>query len=761
MQKALTGALTLSALISLPMQSMAQTEATAGKKLQLEEVLVTAQKRMQSLADVPVSVTAFDGDKLKKAGIENLSDLSDYTPNFKMVEGGLLPNVYMRGVGSGSNQGFELSVGIFSDGVHLGRPHQTRGAFMDLERVEVLRGPQSILFGKNAIAGALSLISAKPGDELESYFSGMTGGPDDIQEFSAMVSLPISDSFGVRAAFRSRDEDGYMYNENPALDRDEPGVEEFSGRITFGWDPTEAIKSSLKVEKTNRVQRGRQFETSHASALTGCSGENVTLDGIKNTDTEEFAEIDNYNVTLNVDVESAAGTFTSVTAASGFDSEDLFDGDSSSFNTVPLLGMEEYDQLSQEFRFTSPGGEFMDYIFGAFYQSSEMVFDESTPLVVRNGALADAGRDPLGCMINMQTNVSADLDKNFYMNSDAWSGFVQLTFNWSETLRTTLGLRYVREEKEGFRELFLYQSGTRNNVDPVTGAVLSALNIEAHELHRIRDVGVTLPSLNVQWNATPDVMTYFTATQGAKSGSFDARNNNASEGPGGGGTNFEFEDELATAYELGAKMALADGAAELNFAIYHVKYEEMQVSVFDGVAGFVVSNAGSALTQGVEVDSRWLLSESFMLTGSLAYLDFEWLDYREGPCVATDDEDICDLTGKQNQQTPKWSASLSGTYSVPLSSSVMLDFTADVSYKDRHFTSGDLDPRGIQDAYTKVNARLAVGEINGRWSLALVGKNLSDEMTVGIGSPTVLDVGGFRGTLEPLRSYYLEGRVQF
>ena len=134
MQKALTGALTLSALISLPMQSMAQTEATAGKKLQLEEVLVTAQKRMQSLADVPVSVTAFDGDKLKKAGIENLSDLSDYTPNFKMVEGGLLPNVYMRGVGSGSNQGFELSVGIFSDGVHLGRPHQTRGAFMDLER---------------------------------------------------------------------------------------------------------------------------------------------------------------------------------------------------------------------------------------------------------------------------------------------------------------------------------------------------------------------------------------------------------------------------------------------------------------------------------------------------------------------------------------------------------------------------------------------------------------------------------------------------
>jgi outer membrane receptor protein involved in Fe transport len=367
----------------------------------------------------------------------------------------------------------------------------------------------------------------------------------------------------------------------------------------------------------------------------------------------------------------------------------------------------------------------------------------------------------LGCLINTQTNVAADLDKDFYMDSMAWSGFVQLTFNWTDTLRTTLGVRYVREEKEGFRELFLYQSGTKNNVDPATGAVLAALNIEEHQLARVRDVGVTLPSLNVQWDATPDIMTYFTATQGAKSGSFDARNNNANEGPGGGGANFEFEDELATAYELGAKLSLADGAAELNLALYHVKYQDMQVSVFDGVAGFVVSNAGSALTQGVELDSRWLLSEWFMVSGSLAYLDFEWLSYKEGPCVATDEEDICDLSGKENQQTPKWTSAISATFSYPLSSDVMLDLTADASYKDAHFTSGDLDPRGLQDAYTKINARLAVGEVNGRWSLALVGKNLSDEMTIGIGSPTVLDVGGYRGTLEPLRAYYLEGRVQF
>lgn len=737
------------------------SQSSGERQLQLEEVLVTAQKRTESLSDVPVSVTALSGDKLKESGIENLSDLSQYTPNFKLVEGGLIPNVYMRGVGSGSNQGFELSVGIFSDGVHLGRPHQTRGAFMDLERVEVLRGPQSILFGKNAVAGALSLISAKPGDEFEAEVSGALGRPDDTSEYFGMVSIPLTDTLGVRIAGRKRDEDGYLVNENPAVPRDEPGVEEWSGRVTLGWQPTERIDSSLKLERTNRVQRGRTFETTHGSALTDCTGENVVLDGVKNTDTEEFAEIDSYNATANVDVFLDAGTLTFVTAATGFDSEDLFDADSSSLDTAPLLGVEEYDQLSQEIRFVSPAGGFIDYIGGVFYQKSDLTFDESTTLNVRNGAIADAGRDPLGCAINTQTNITTDLDKDFFIDSEAWSAFVQATVNWTGWLRTTVGLRFVKEDKRGFRQLFVFDQGTRNPEDPATLAVLDALNIEPHTLAGERDVENVLPSVNIQWDVTENIMTYFTATRGAKSGSFDARNNNDNMDPSGGGTNFEFEDEKADALELGTKMRLLDGAAEINIAAYDVEYEDLQVSVFDGVAGFVVTNAGTAQTRGVEVDGRWLMTEWFMLGGALAYLDFEWLDYKEGPCPATDEEDICDLTGRENQQTPEWEASLSGTFTFPLPGNLILGFTTDVSYKDEHFTSGDLDPRGIQSAWTKVNARLGLTNEFGSWSLAVVGKNLTDERTIGIGAPTVLDIGGYRATIEPHRAYFVEGRMRF
>ena len=133
------------------MLTAAGLATTVNAKPVLEEVVVTAQKRAESLSDVPVSVSAVSGEKLNKAGISNMADLSEYTPNFKLVPGGLIPNVYMRGVGSGSNQGFELSVGIFADGIHLGRPHQTRAAFMDIERVEVLRGPQSICSGKTPL----------------------------------------------------------------------------------------------------------------------------------------------------------------------------------------------------------------------------------------------------------------------------------------------------------------------------------------------------------------------------------------------------------------------------------------------------------------------------------------------------------------------------------------------------------------------------------------------------------------------------------
>ena len=754
--------------IELPEEN-ATTRARPRRGPVLEEIVVTAQKREQTLADVPISVSAIGGEKLKDAGIENLSDLSEYAPNFKLVEGGLVPLIYMRGVGSGSNQGFEMSVGMYSDGIHLGRPHQTLQAFLDAERVEVLKGPQSILFGKNAIAGALNITSAKP----EEVFGGEVGlswfEPFEQGEFSGHLTGPLGDAVNARLAFRLRDDGGYVKNlTQNRLDR---ALEEQAVRGSFALSPGDRFDLDIKLEHSRRDQHGRTYQVIDRGILNESAGTTVGLDDIRDTDGTELTLLDASSLTVNASIPFGGHELELVSGYGFYDQLDRFDADSSRIDTILLIGAEEYSQFSQEIRWISPLGETFEYIAGAFYQQSDQVFDEFGALNVRSGTVAAVGAPPetldllaQGGEANLVVVTSADLVRKFTTDNRAWSAFGQVTWNLAPAWRSTLGLRYVLERKSGFRKLDAYQPGTEEPVDPATAEALSQLLIEAHELSGKRESGVLLPMINLQHDLTEGIMLYGSWTRGAKSGGYDARNNNANEGPNGGGSNFEYDDEIADAWELGSKMRLAGGAAELNTALYHVSYDEMQVSVFDGVAGFTVTNAGSARVMGAEADGRWLLTENLMLTGSLALLDFEWQRYVDGPChfgKEGNENGTCDLSGQENQQTPDWSASLSATYTGSAFRGLDWNLTADVNYRDDHFTSGDLDPRGLQEATVKYNMRLGLGPADGRWSVALVGKNLSDELTTGIGAPVPLDTGGYMITSERPRTYGLTLRYGF
>jgi len=743
-------------LPTIPVPGTAAAAGESGRRAPavLEEIVVTAQKRSQSLSDVPISVTALAGEKLQDAGIESLNDLSDYTPNFKMVDTALVPNVYMRGVGSGSNQGFELSVGIFSDGIHLGRPLQGLAAFLDVERVEVLRGPQSILFGKNAIAGALSILSATPTESWESSFDGYYEATEGDREFTGMISGPFSDDLGARLAVRHRDESGDL--DNAVQRRSEPALDELAGRLTFDWTPADWLDTRLKLEAVQRESGGRRFQTIDPGSVSGCTGENTVLDSTRATSRPEGAGIDLYNGTLTASIPLAGGELTLVTGANAYESLDALDADMSATDSVFLVGEETYHQLSQELRFTSPGGEFIDYIVGAFYQQSDLRFDELAALTTHVGTLRDTGV----CATNLVEGPRADMVRDFDLEGRAISLFAQTTFNLSDRLRSTLGLRYVDETKTGRRELNLYQPGTQMPVDPATAAVFDSLNVNPHVLAGERKAALLLPSVNLQYDAGDAHMLYASYSRGAKSGSFDARNNNDQTGPTGGATNFEYQDELADAFEVGDKMRLGD-TADLNLAVYHTQYADMQVSVFDGSVGFVVTNAGEARVQGVELDGRWRPGDALLLTGSAALLDFEWLRYEHGPCNPESDNmdpqtETCNLAGKQNQHTPKWTASLAAQHELALGGELLLTSALDVNFRDAHFTSGDLDRRGLQSAYFKYNARFALEPASGRWRIALVGKNLGDEQTLGITGPTALEQGGFFASTERRRTIGLE-----
>ena len=212
----------------------------------LEEIIVTAAYRAQGLQDVPVSVSAVTGDVIAEIGLQKAEDIQFLVPNFSVTETGIATNIFIRGIGSGINQGFEQSVGTYIDGVHYGRAQQARSPFLDLERIEVLRGPQSILFGKNSVAGALNITTAKPTDEFEGNFLVSNEFEDNETIVEGVLSGPLSDAVRVRVAARFRDLDGYM--KNATLSRDEPEREDTTIRGTIDFDLTPDVTASLKVE---------------------------------------------------------------------------------------------------------------------------------------------------------------------------------------------------------------------------------------------------------------------------------------------------------------------------------------------------------------------------------------------------------------------------------------------------------------------------------------------------------------------------------
>jgi outer membrane receptor protein involved in Fe transport len=325
---------------------------------------------------------------MAEAGIDRIENLAPYVPNLSMAENGIGTAIYIRGIGSGINAGFEQSASMYVDGVYYGRPQLSRAPFLDLERVEVVRGPQPILFGKNSIAGAISMITAKPTDEFEASMSMLYEPDAEELEGTAVVSGPLTDSLSGRLAVRYRETDGYL--DNIYLDDGEANREESTFRGTLQWDATADLRVTLKGEVGSFDVKGRNMEVisdnpSVNPAFGGMNyseiqvnvfgqpeaGLNVKQDQ-KRTSNGDFSDNDTENVTMTIDYAMGDYTLTSVTGYVHYEFDEHCDCDFSSASVLSVPLDEEYDQFSQELRLTSPGGETLDYIAGLFYQTSEL-----------------------------------------------------------------------------------------------------------------------------------------------------------------------------------------------------------------------------------------------------------------------------------------------------------------------------------------------------------------------------------------------------
>ena len=733
----------------------------------LEEIVVTAQQRAESLQDVPVSVAAVTAKKISDSGIVDLQGLSELVPNFSINETGISTTVTIRGISSGINSGFEQSVGMYNDGIFYGRDQLARVPMIDMERVEVLRGPQGILFGKNSIAGAVSQISAKPTDEFEGSVTALYEPDHGETDLRMVLSGPLTDNLSGRLAVMTRELDGYV--KNTELGVDEQNEDEQVVRATLRWDVNDSVTATLKSSQSTFDVLGRNMEVyqsfGHLEALNSVYN-SPTAPWSVDTELNYIADNNGHfsnnevnNSTLTVDWDLEGLTLTSVTGYVDYEFTESCDCD---FTGAPVFDagrQEEYQQLSQEFRLTSDLGSNFDYIAGLFFQDTDLSYADQIQLpdpTVVNTALGLLGAGAL-----QPFAPGSSTDRTFNQEGEVIALFAQGTWSVSEALRLTVGGRYTEEKKDANRQqrhkanaTFGGQYMPAVTADPVSGAynvLYGIFAIEAYDqINGKLDDSSFSPVVTMEWDANPDTMVYATWTKGYKSGGFDARSNGHPDASVNNGLksgaaitgSWEFANEEATSVELGSKMSLADGAAELSVAWYMTDYTDLQVSQFDGTLGFNVTNAGEAKVQGIEADGRWALTDNITLTGSVAYLDFNYEKFPNSQCYFqqedTDGDKLCDAGGKRKEFTPELQANLGAAWASEMSNGLELNASLDVSFMDEYLYAANLDPRSKQDAYSMVNARIALAGSEGAWELALLGRNLTDETVINFGGNTPL-----------------------
>jgi len=821
----------------------------------LEEVIVTAQKRAENLQDVPISVTAMDGEKIQDNTIMNFSALADFVPSLHIAEASVNTNIYMRGIGSGNNRGFEQSVGMYLDGVYLGRGRQYRSALLDVERVEVLRGPQGTLFGKNTVAGAINISSASPivGDGPSGEINA------SVEENGGAIYEGFvqggGDTLAVRAAFRYRETDGYVYN--AYLDENEGAIEETGGRLTVVWEPTDSFSANFKYTNMQRDRVGsnsaswlylQEPERSDPTPGVGVSqrtafasiayllmdvhfpdfpdiaGADFTTykdngygrskdDGIGIGLRPDSSEDELENYSLNMSWEIGGGTLSSVTGIAKYEYFDDVDVDWLPLQFIDRSDQHDFDQFSQEIRWAADVGDRFNYTVGAYYDDNELDMKGQVQVDTNFDGLTPAtlGAPNLLLLLGLPGGYNANqISRNhdFNQTTESWAVFAQGTFELTDSLRVTAGLRYTEEEKEAVSDQKLGDSNCGMFGVPDTSlpgcengygyglAVVQNVTFNTYNKYwtGTRKTDDLSPSVNVQWDMSDDSMLYASFSQGFKSGGFSATDDGEPgdyavsqlSPPGAISTvpnqDFEFDDESVDAFEVGGKHEFLDGAMRLNWAAFYSEYDNLQTTIFNGTS-FSVKTAASSTVQGLEVDWLFQLSDAIRVGANFAYLDATYDDFRDGQCTALQLDasrpgpgapvtcgtpaaladpnpgpySVNDISGYRTLYASEWSGNAFIDLRMPIGGMELFG-GLDLNYRSEFDSAGDADPIDVIPSYTKVNAR--IGLSGDYWEVMAYGRNIFDEVAyqqsfdtpILAGSHTrFMDEGavfGVRGTLK-------------
>ncbi len=734
----------------------------------IEEVIVTARQQEETLQDVPVTVAAFGEADLDRYNVTKLSEAANMIPNFQIYTTGSGNGsvLRLRGIGSSDiSAAFDQSVAINVDGVVVNIGRFIHNSYMDMGQLEVLKGPQSLYFGKSATAGVVSITSNDPGDELE--VEGMVGyeTEHDRQYFEAVISGPITDTFGARLALGASKADEMWKNLWPGVANEWRGEESENYRLTLVWNPSDLLKLRLKYAYSEYENDGPwavMEETCpegavQPTALPAASAAMVVLPGVDdcklnaNTSLNDlhptlalglpyggddgvpFLEQETHFVSLRGDWEVNENfSLRSVTGYVDLDHIDLevYDGNAGVFGGEHR---NTYESVSQEFILTSHFDGPLNFMLGAYYQDVEQVFEAYqyafNLALVPNVLNFNPATVPFSAALGFDTTPGAafgpdpatgrgsDYTKIHYLDTEVVSGFVAVYWSITPDLELTAGVRYTEEDKQGRIDLPYFHAAAQvfdfGGFDRVDGLEFDDDNLS--------------PEIALNYYVTPDVSVYASYKEGFKSGGVDNSalptaklNPNSSVFTG-----FDFlyyDSEEASGFEVGMKGKFLDDSLRLNATAFHYTYEDLQVQLFNSIIiQFETFNASELLTKGIESDLLWLTPvEGLSLRANMAITD---TGYEDDFFNATGEN----LKGEDAAGNADLAGAIGFTYDFELGRNWRVDLSADARYNDGYNWTATLDPY-TQDSFWFVDAALRLYSADGRYELSLIGRNIGDKI---------------------------------
>ncbi|PLW82874.1 hypothetical protein CWI75_05340 [Kineobactrum sediminis] len=682
----------------------------------LEVITVTAQRRQEDIQDVPISVTAITGELILESGVNDMTDLSFLVPNFQINPGGqvVAPRVGIRGVNSVSNQGIEPSVGIFVDGAYVPRPGAIMNNLFDVQQVEVLRGPQGTLFGRNTPIGAINILTNRPEDvfggsltaELANFGSGGVEGH---------LTGPLAENLSGRVGFSYRKQGAYL--ENTFDNEDELEREDFGIRGRLLWDITDTIEADLVMDHQRLEHSGasQEFLTGTVpqvfkDRVLALYGEEIddsdTFDRKINHSHSDAGTVDQTGVTLTFNVGLGEHTLTSISAYREFEEETgVEEIMRMPIDFLPREGELSFENMSQEFRIASPTGQTFEYIAGLFLYDEE--FGNITSFNLGddycNIFLGSIGQEENVARCNANP-LQAQVE-NFSQELTSTAVFGQATYNATEALSFTGGLRWTRDEKEGVYERVI------NNI------AIQRVASPPEPIQALETSGEAVDWLaSARYFINDDMMLFATASTGFKSGGFNSNANSQDR---------VFDEETSETYEVGVKSTLFNGLVTANGTLFRTDVNDFQERSFDGMS-FEVRNAGAVRLQGVEVDVRASPIEQLDIILGVSYLDSEFTDFRGAPGLIAGP--VQDLTGERRTESPEWTSSLAVTWTDDIPGTQLEWFVrGEHQFVDEQLFQVNNDPRSRQGAYNITNFRVGLNNPNSNWKVTAFVRNAFDE----------------------------------